>query len=128
MADLEKHLACLQVNSSSEQSMVVYTPCILDPVGGIATFNITLPNGFFCSDTMVDPSETLPCPATAGPALRCRPRPFMPCPAVYNYIKNMQQCSLTSVCQHFSLMNSSVTQSMPAYAVLHQSHFAHLIL
>lgn len=50
-------------------SMVVYTPCILDPVGGIATVNLTLPEGLFCSDVMVDPSDS--------PALRC---PALPSP------------------------------------------------
>ena len=60
-------MAFLQVNSSSEHSMVVYTPSVLDPEGGIGTFNITLPSGYFCSNVLVDPSEALPCPALPCP-------------------------------------------------------------
>jgi len=46
-----------QVNSSSDHSIVVYTPALLDPGAGIRTFNITLPEGTFCSDVMIDPSK-----------------------------------------------------------------------
>ncbi|DBB04295.1 TPA: hypothetical protein ACH3X1_012792 [Trebouxia sp. C0004] len=47
------------VSSSSDHSIVVYTPALLDPGGGIRTFNITLPKGTFCSDVMIDPSQDL---------------------------------------------------------------------
>ncbi len=45
------------MNSSSDHSIVVYTPALLDPEAGIRTFNITLPEGTFCSDIMIDPSK-----------------------------------------------------------------------
>ncbi len=47
----------LQVSSSSDHSIVVYTPALLDPEAGIRAFNITLPEGTFCSDVMIDPSK-----------------------------------------------------------------------
>ena len=49
----------MQVHNDSSKSVVVYTPCLLDPDAGIRTFNVTLPEGTFCSDTMADPSKTL---------------------------------------------------------------------
>ena len=69
--------------------MVVYTPCILDPVNGIATINLTLPEGLFCSDVMVDPSESpaLPCPALPCPAL----------PILLNQLYNSYLCSSSSM-------------------------------
>ncbi|KAA6426725.1 MAG: hypothetical protein FRX49_03835 [Trebouxia sp. A1-2] len=45
------------VSRSSDDSIVVYTPALLDPEAGIRTFNITLPEGTFCSDVMIDPSQ-----------------------------------------------------------------------
>ena len=47
----------LQMSHSSDHSIVVYTPALLDPEAGIRTFNITLPEGTFCSDVMIDPSK-----------------------------------------------------------------------
>ncbi len=45
------------MSSSRDHSIVVYTPALLDPEAGIRTFNITLPEGTFCSDVMIDPSK-----------------------------------------------------------------------
>ena len=58
MSSFSRHeVAMLQVNSISDYSVAVYTPALLDPEAGLRTFNITLPEGTFCSDTMVDPSK-----------------------------------------------------------------------